>query len=167
MDGDRPPLPDKKYDMLPLSCFLEQERRSAPSRLMAQGVRLNAESYSARQRKDYPGQTCIGDLSRVPGKVFGEFFSVGHCPTLTTANRYLMIFEDEGEQSANRRCLSPDSRARLSGVLPESLASLSERDLLAALGNMIPVPLIGVVLKPLLLRWAEVMRSGGTPPPLP
>ena len=45
-------------------------------------------------------------------------------------------------------------RARLSGVVPESLASLSNSQAVRALGNMMPVDVVGIVLKTVLDRVA-------------
>ena len=54
--------------------------------------------------------------------------------------------------------LSWQEKARLSGIVPESLEGLSIAGIEQALGNTIPVPLIGTIMAPVLLAWREMFR---------
>jgi site-specific DNA-cytosine methylase len=154
-----PAVSGRKNAQRPLGEFLAAERRLPRASLTTPKIRDNAAHYSALQRSAFPGQILVGDLSRAAGKVFGARYKVGACPTLCTGDNYLMVFEDDGPESADGRYLTVESRAGLCGVVFESLEGLTRADQVRALGNAIPVPLIGTVLQPVVRAWAEAATA--------
>ena len=47
----------------------------------------------------------------------------------------------------------------MAGIVPESLRLLSDQELDKAIGNTIPVPLIGTVMFPVLRAWVDYQRQ--------
>jgi len=105
----------------------------------------------------------VVDIARDPLKGVDGKIAIGGVRTLRTNNSHLRLLPSPqleatfGERGRRR---NRDEKCRLAGLVPESLSELDEPpDLEIAIGNTIPVPLIGVVLAPVLRAWAHMERS--------
>ena len=102
----------------------------------------------------YPG---IVDIERDPLKEVDSGIAVNGTRTLRTNNAGLWILPataSHAQQYGPRgRFLTWAEKARLAGMTPCSLKSLSIREVEIAVGNTIPVPMIGAVLTPVLAAW--------------
>lgn len=107
--------------------------------------------------------TTVGvvDVARDPMRDIDSGISVGGVRTLRTNNSHLWILpgpayrKDIGSMG---RFLNRSEKCRVAGVVPSSLASLSDRELSRAIGNTIPVALCGHVLFPLCRAWVHASR---------
>lgn len=114
-----------------------------------------------------PGSTCAGtvavvDVARDPLRSIDSKFTVGGTRTLRTNCSHLWILPSPRWQSVfgqRGRRLNRAEKCRVAGIVPGSLSELAEPDLDIAVGNTIPVPLIGVVLAPVLRAWAQMERD--------
>ncbi len=105
--------------------------------------------FDASRRPRIPG------AMRVEGSSWGATIRTDIAPTFTTGNYQLWLMaQGVPEVPGFGRRLTLAERARLSGVVPESLASLSNSQAVRALGNMMPVDVVGIVLKTVLDRVA-------------
>ena len=106
----------------------------------------------------------VVDIARDPLKGVDSKIAVGCVRTLRTNNSHLWLLPSpqlEATFGDRGRRLNRDEKCRLAGLVPESLSELDEPDLEIAIGNTIPVPLVGVVLAPVLRAWAHMERSAG------
>ena len=103
----------------------------------------------------------IVDVARDPLRAFDSEPSVGCTRTLRTNCCSLWILPGKSFEAVfgeKGRFLNRSEKCRLAGIVPSSLAMLSDSDLDQAIGNTIPVPLIGHVLYPVLRAWAESLK---------
>ena len=118
---------------------------------------------AARSSDAAPVTVAIADIARDPtcGKVDGGL-CFGRTNTLRTNNHYLWILPSPEWQSvfgARGRFLSIAEKCRIAGIVPESVSRMHPADVEIALGNTIPVSLIGVVLFPILRAWIHAVRA--------
>eukprot|EP00959_Pyramimonas_sp_CCMP1952_P468758 9493768-Pyramimonas_sp.AAC.2 len=107
------------------------------------------------------------DIDRALDKAFQGFLRVNTAPTFTTRNDNLYIITTQIEELHGRR-MTHAERCRLSGVEPRSISSShGKKTVIKALGNMMPVDVIGRVLNQILLviRWG-VLQIWDFPPSL-
>ena len=114
----------------------------------------NIVHYVARFRKDHYNTEerilcAVCDSSRAPDKTFGEFFYVECCGALRTHDMSKWVVgEVPGKVWSNGRELSIAERARVMGMVPESLVfgDIKKTDVIRWLGNTIPVNSVGAVV---------------------
>ena len=102
------------------------------------------------------------ECTRDPVKGFSDptYDSV---PCFRCSNNSLWILPSPGMQSTfgmQGRLLKKQEKARLCGIVYESVATLGDEAFHRAVGNAIPVPLLGAVLAPVLSAWAIAVRAG-------
>ena len=116
-----------------------------------------------RSSDDPKVAVAIADIARDPtcGKVDGGL-CFGKTNTLRTDNHYLWILPSPEWQSvfgARGRFLSVSEKCKIAGIVPASVSGMIASDIETALGNTIPVSLIGVVLFPIFRAWIQVVRE--------
>ena len=121
------------------------------------------EWEAIRKTRTPHGELGVVDIARDASKVgFDSAFGFDECHTFRTNNSHLWVVPAihlRATYGAHGRFLTWQEKARLSGIAPRSLEGMSVAGIQSALGNTIPVPLIGSVLAPLLQAWREVYRS--------
>lgn len=110
------------------------------------------------------GEALVGviDSARDFFKGFDNAIAVDCVHTLRTSNKGLWLLPSpsmQGTFGKYGRFLRVSEKARLSGIVPSSLKGLCDSDAERALGNTIPVPLIGTVMVPMLAAFAEAVRQ--------
>ena len=107
----------------------------------------------------------IVDIARDPtgACAFSECIGFDCCKTLRLNNSDLWILPHKSvtaQLGPHGRRLRLDEKALITGIKPSSLVPfVSKHDAEKALGNTIPVPLIGTVLAPLLCSWSMMTRQ--------
>ena len=120
------------------------------------------EWEDVRHRREPPAEIAIVDIARDTAKKFDGDLGIDESHTLRLNNAHLWIvpashlYDVYGKKG---RLLTFDEKCRLCGIVPQSLGGLSPSSIETALGNCIPVPLIGTVMVPLLRAWLEMHRS--------
>ena len=127
-------------------------------------VDARVEEWEAIRKKRAPhGELGIIDIARDASNIsFDSTFGFDECHTLRTNNSHLWIVPAihlRATYGARGRFLTWQEKARLSGITPWSLEGMPVATINSALGNTIPVPLIGSVLAPLLQAWRDIYRS--------
>jgi hypothetical protein len=104
-------------------------------------------------------KVAVIDVARDPLREVDSELSVEQVRTLRTNSKHLWILPvlEVAVTFGHRiRLISRSEKCRLAGILPESLQGLDERGLEIAIGNTIPVALIGVVMWPLYRAWLHM-----------
>ena len=117
------------------------------------------------------GNRVCGELDRAFGKKYSPSMTVGMSPCLKTQLKYLFVISTDDLQlpDAERayfRWILPQERCALQGVHPRLALHLCNSDLLHALGNAYPVPLIAACGAPVLQMIEKWGRLNSWPPPL-
>ena len=98
----------------------------------------------------------IVDVARDPLKQMDTRFKEGGTRTLRTncshlwimpSTKYMSTFGDRG------RFLSRAEKCRVAGIVPNSTVDLADFDLDVAVGNTIPIPLVGHIMYPVVRAW--------------
>ena len=121
-----------------------------------------------RFKRSPPSELGIIDVGRGSAKPYDGPFGFDESHTLRLKSSMLWVDPAShlhGRYGAKRRLLSWQEKARLSGVVPEFLAGLSIAGIEQALGNTIPVPLIGTIMAPVVRAWREMFRVELFSPP--
>jgi site-specific DNA-cytosine methylase len=99
----------------------------------------------------------VVDAARDPCKPMDSAIAVNRTRTLRTNNSHLWILPATAAQrlvyGERGRLMNRAEKARMAGITPFSLGKLTTAALETAVGNTIPVPLIGAVLVPILAAW--------------
>lgn len=92
-------------------------------------------------------QVAVCDTTRALDKAFGSYIKYGYSMPFTTTNANLWLVGNvPGVVMGKGRPMLLAERARLSGVLPESLIHACKTSAIHGLGNMMPVNVVGMVL---------------------
>jgi hypothetical protein len=92
-------------------------------------------------------QVAVCDTTRALDKAFGSYIKCGYSVPFTTTNANLWLIGNvPGVVMGKGRPMLLAERARLSGVLPESLIHACKTSAIHGLGNMMPVNVVGMVL---------------------
>jgi len=103
-------------------------------------------------------RVAIADVARDCMKRVESGRVVGHTNTLRTNCSHLWIVPSPAAKAifgTRGRFLNRAEKSRCAGMVPESLAALSDAELDVAIGNTIPVGLIGTIMFPVVRSWAE------------
>ena len=98
----------------------------------------------------------IVDAARDPEKPFGSEIFAGCTNTLRTNNSHLWILPSEDVEhqlGKHGRLLRRQEKCCVAGFMPSSTDGMPIRALERALGNTIPVALLGEILAPIFLAW--------------
>ena len=109
-----------------------------------------------------PPSIMVTDAARAFGKEFAVncAYDEIHCLRTNCSSLWLVPAKHmEKKLGKHGRSLRRDEKSRLCGFAPETLESLSDRELDHALGNRIPVPQLAVVLDPILKCWDLAVRG--------
>ena len=112
------------------------------------------------------GEIAVVDVARDPLRAMESCVVVDKTNTLRTNNAHLWLIPGPSVQAqlgVRGRLLNRDEKSRLAGVRPESMSDLTRVELEEAVGNTIPVSLIGSVLFPLLRAWVEAQSAIAQP----
>ena len=104
----------------------------------------------------------IVDVERDPVRRVESTYSIGCVRTLrTNMSRLWVLPRGQAVHIIGNvgRLFSKDERCRSAGVVPSSLTCLTNADVHKAIGNTIPVPLIGTVMYPVLRAWIEMQKA--------
>ena len=102
------------------------------------------------------------DVSRDPLKLFDAARVLEGTNTLRTTGSHLWVLPSAQAASTfghRGRFLTRSEKARCAGIVPESLSDLTDAEFETAIGNTIPVPLIGTIMYPVLRAWVEYHLS--------
>ena len=128
---------------------------------------MNLTEYLNEFRSSIDGQekaeeVGVVDVCRDPLKKFADTVSIGYVRTFRCNNSSLWVLPSLAlaDRLGDRgRFLSREEKARIAGFRPSSLASLTDKEMEVAIGNSIPVSLIGVIMHPVLRAWIEVTSA--------
>ena len=129
---------------------------------MRQRINLSERIKTFRRQLEEQGiadkeEVAICDIARDPLKSFAEV-TTGYVACFRTNNAHLWVLPSlplVGKLGDLGRLMTVAEKARCAGLVPESLASLRTHDSEVAIGNTIPVPLIGAIMLPVLKAWHE------------
>ena len=159
----QPPLSFPQVDILN---FLDdvQSEGDYSSLSVKQQVNLLAqlEEFHRQCETVETEQVAIVDVARDPLKsAFDKTFAVGRTRTLRTNCTHLWILPSPrlARFGPKGRFLNRAEKARCAGLKPESLTDLNDAELCRAVGNTIPVSLIGTIMFPVLCAWSEYVLS--------
>ena len=158
--SSQPPLSWPAVDLLEFLDPVPKEEDWASLSVRQQvNLMTNLEQFH-KQCSENPDkeQVAITDVARDPLKRFDSGLVVGCTRTLRTNSAYLWILPSPactGKFGEKGRFLNRAEKARCAGLRPESLQDLSDPECDKAIGNTIPVPLIGTVMFPVLRAWVE------------
>ena len=100
----------------------------------------------------------IVDLARRPTAKFNAYISQNFSPIFTTKNDKLLVMKTATAESAKTaghgRVLTLKERAAMQGYLLSSFPAMSDRQVMNAMGETLPVNLAGVMLQPVMKAWA-------------
>lgn len=159
-------LPPRVCPTMPLHALLDPVARPEDYDSLTINQKLNVDARmdeweSIRGNRSPPSELGIIDVGRDSAKPYDGAFGFDESHTLRLNNSNLWVCPAShlhGMYGKKGRLLSWQEKARLSGVVPESIEGLSRAGVEKALGNTIPVPLIGTVMAPVLLAWREMHR---------
>ena len=127
---------------------------------------LNVIEQLSRFRKEIEAvqggvasELAVADIARDPLRKYDSGYSIGATSTLWTNCSHLWLLPGPSLTSSLGRYgrrLSRGEKARIAGLVPSSLIDLSAEQFNTAIGNTIPVPLVGAVMFPLLRAWVEL-----------
>jgi len=111
-----------------------------------------------------PGTCTVGivDIARDASKPVDSKITVGGTKTLRTNCSHLWVLpspEWRDTFGAKGRFLNRAEKCRIAGIVPSSLEEMPVGALEVAVGNTIPVPLVGVVMAPVLRAWMQMVRA--------
>ena len=121
----------------------------------------------ADSNEDSARKVAIIDAARDPLRKFESKLVTGKTSTLRTNSSHLWLIPSPGTQhllGRRGRFLSSAEKCRCAGILPSSVISMTPLQIDTAIGNCIPVPLIGTVLFPVVRAWAEFEASRDAAP---
>ena len=155
----------QRHVQLNLSEFLEHVKRDEDYEALSFRQKLNVDwhcdSWWAQER-EFPG---VVDISRDPTKKIDSQIVINRVQTLRTNNARLWLFPSSALKhaiGARGRLLTIVEKARLSGLTDNALDGLLKKDLAhaeTAVGNTIPIPMMGHILAPVLRMWQEGLRA--------
>ena len=157
-----PPVRRPAADIVEL---LDQAAQADDWELLTLRQQVNLLAQLDAFRATEASRTTIGicDVARDPLRKMDGDISTGRTKTLRTNCSHLWILP--GHDAAHRhifgdkgRLLNRSEKCRLSGMVPSSLRDLTSHEVDVAVGNTIPVPLIGCILYPVLRCWVESLR---------
>ena len=153
----QPPL---ERDRVGLSNFLDPVSSPADYDSLTMLQQLHVMTQLEKFQLEVGKRDVVGvvDIARDPDKERDSAYKVDGVRCLRTNNKHLWLLPSRslaaiyGEKG---RLLSRSEKCRVCGVPPSSLRDLTESELNVALGNCIPVPLIGHILVPVLRAWQQ------------
>lgn len=149
------------WPQVELLSFLDHEPADGDWEQLSTRQKVNALEYLRQfqgrvAESGWRRTVAIADVARDPMLSFDTVFSIGYMRTLRTNCSHLWLLPSEDLQSSfgpRGRFLSRSEKCRAAGIVASSVVSLSDTQLCTALGNTIPVPLIGIVSFPLFRAW--------------
>ena len=132
---------------------------------LRQQVNLLEQLHSFQSSCAPDATVAIVDVARDPLGQVDATAVVGGTRTLRTNCAYLWVLPSAAwvpTFGSRGRFLSRAEKCRIAGLVPSSMAGLSDNDVERAVGNTIPPPLIGVVMYPVLRAWAEHIRNSAS-----
>eukprot|EP00959_Pyramimonas_sp_CCMP1952_P328478 6876687-Pyramimonas_sp.AAC.1 len=162
----------QRFPSVPLIDFLDKVRDDECINRLSFRQQCNLDWQAAEWSLHHREEPGIFDVARDPARTVESSFSIGSSRTLRTNCSTLWVLPPttHTEEFGPRGRLSRHSeKCRLAGIVPASMQQLIDTNGSAvdvAVGNCIPVPLIGSVMLPLLLTWqagarAELLNSTG------
>ena len=85
----------------------------------------------------------------------------GGTRTLRTNNSHPWILPSQAFQATfgpKGRLLNKAEKCRVAGIKPESVSQMKQEDIEVAIGNTIPVSLVGCIMAPVLRAWVQAAR---------
>ena len=174
---EKPPQPMDPFGTVSLASFLKPNLPCTARESLTSIMRTNLGNYEKLIRDKIeagdvtPGTLVVCELDRAFGKKYSPSMTVGMSPCLKTQLKYLFVISTDDLQlpDAERayfRWILPQERCALQGVHPRLALHLCNSDLLHALGNAYPVPLIAACGMPVLQMIEKWGRLNSWPPPL-
>ena len=174
---EKPPQPMDPFGTVSLASFLKPNLPCTARESLTSIMRSNLGNYEKLIRDKIeagdvtPGTLVVCELDRAFGKKYSPSMTVGMSPCLKTQLKYLFVISTDDLQlpDAERayfRWILPQERCALQGVHPRLALHLCNSDLLHALGNAYPVPLIAACGMPVLQMIEKWGRLNSWPPPL-
>jgi hypothetical protein len=123
---------------------------------LRQQVNVLHQLSEFRQDLSVIARVGVVDIARDPLREMDSKIQVGGTRTLRTNCSHLWILPGQllvPTFGPRGRLLNRAEKCRISGIVPSSLASLSAAEVDTAVGNTIPVPLVGHILYPVLRAW--------------
>ena len=160
--GNALPQQPQKHCPTNLMDFLDDCSQEVDLEKLGKVQRLNVKAWNEmfNDEKRIPPWSELGvvDLSRRPTGKFGAYISEDFAPIFTTKNDKLLIMKKADASSAKTaghgRVLTIKERAAMQGYLTTAFPNMSERQVVMALGETLPVNLAGVMLEPVMKAWA-------------
>jgi site-specific DNA-cytosine methylase len=157
--SSQPPFawpPVKLIDFLDLQpCATDWERLSTRQQV---NVLEQLQKFRLTSSEDEGQDVAVADISRDPLRPYDSSVAVDSTHTLRTNSAHLWLLPSarlSEKLGPKGRLLNRSEKCRAAGIVPETLSSLTDYELDFAIGNTIPVPLIGTILYPVLRAWAE------------
>ena len=155
------------FGTVSLASFLKPNLPCTARESLTSIMRSNLSNYEKLIRDKIeagdvtPGTLVVCELDRAFGKKYSPSMTVGRSPCLKTQLKYLFVISTDDlqlpdAQRAYFRWILPQERCALQGVHPSLALHLCNSDLLHALGNAYPVPLIvacGMPVLQMIERW--------------
>lgn len=152
-----PPLRPVCHDV---GLFLDQESRPADAEHLSFGQKLNLEAqkqaWQLIQAVKPDAKFAILDVARNVCLDVDSQLSIDHLHTFRCNNHFLWVLPCTSLQhilGESGRRLTVEEKSRMAGFTTGALRSLREPAAEKALGNTIPVPLIGDFLANVLAVW--------------
>lgn len=164
----QPPLVRPKVSLL---SFLDMQQSPHDWDQLTVRQQVNAMEYMARfeamlRAGTAQSEIAVVDVARDPLRAVDSCVVVDGTATLRTNSANIWLIPGPSMQAqfgVRGRLLNRDEKSRLAGVRPESMSDLTRIQLEEAIGNTIPVALIGSVLFPLLRAWVEAQMTIAQP----
>jgi hypothetical protein len=144
--------------------FLDQVRSDVDFEQISFRQQLNVieqlEGFHRDLREGLVASVAIVDVGRDPASKFDSTRAVGSTRTLRTNCSHLWVLPSPELIPAfgpKGRLLNRQEKCKVAGIRPSSLADLDAEALDTAIGNTIPVALVGVVLFPVFRAWIKAV----------
>ena len=155
-------LPEKplKHPAANLTDFLDDCSQEVDLETLGEMQRKHVKAWNDIFNDQCRNEFALGivDLARRPTAKFNAYISQNFSPIFTTKNDKLLAMKTATAESAKTaghgRVLTLKERAAMQGYLLSSFPAMSDRQVMNAMGETLPVNLAGVMLQPVMKAWA-------------
>ena len=162
-------MPLKTHERIDIIHFLDHEPNEQDFQRLSLRQQVNvleqmdemAKDEEKRRSQHLTTTVAICDIARDPSSKVDSARRFGSTNTLRTNNSHLWILPSAEWQAVfgrKGRLLKWQEKCRVAGIVPNSLQGMKPSDIDIAIGNTIPVSMIGSILCPIFRAWIQSAR---------